>query len=35
MLKQLKRQAELHEKIDEAELGWLELHEALGAIPAD
>lgn len=33
--KLLKRQAELSEKIDEAELRWLELHEALEAIPAD
>ncbi len=33
--KLLKRQAELTEKIDEAELRWLELHEALEAIPAD
>ncbi len=33
--KLLKRQAELTEKIDEAELRWLELHEALDAIPAD
>ncbi|MBK6654889.1 ATP-binding cassette domain-containing protein [Zoogloea sp.] len=31
----LKRQAELAERIDEAELRWLELHEALEAIPAD
>ena len=33
--KLLKRQAELTGKIDEAELRWLELHEALDAIPAD
>ena len=33
--KLLKRQAELTGKIDEAELRWLELHEALEAIPAD
>ena len=33
--KLLKRQAELSAKIDEAELRWLELHEALEAIPAD
>ena len=31
----LQRQAELTGKIDEAELRWLELHEALEAIPAD
>jgi ATP-binding cassette subfamily F protein 3 len=31
----LKRQAELSGRIDEAELRWLELHEALEAIPAD
>ena len=31
----LKRQAELGEKIEEAELRWLELHEALEAIPVD
>jgi phosphoserine phosphatase len=31
----LKRQAELAERLDEAELRWLELHEALEAIPAD
>ncbi|TXG88645.1 MAG: ABC transporter ATP-binding protein, partial [Rhodocyclaceae bacterium] len=31
----LKRQAELSERIDDAELRWLELHEALDAIPAD
>ena len=31
----LKRQAELAERIDEAELRWLELHEALEAIPTD
>ncbi|HMU16596.1 MAG TPA: ABC transporter ATP-binding protein, partial [Thauera aminoaromatica] len=30
-----KRQAELAERIEEAELRWLELHEALEAIPAD
>ena len=33
--KLLKRQAELTEKIDAAEMRWLELHEALDAIPAD
>ncbi|MCE1185968.1 MAG: ATP-binding cassette domain-containing protein [Zoogloea sp.] len=33
--KLLKRQAELAERLDEAELRWLELHEALEAIPAD
>ncbi|MCK6410568.1 MAG: ABC transporter ATP-binding protein, partial [Thauera sp.] len=30
-----KRQAELAARIEEAELRWLELHEALEAIPAD
>ena len=33
--KLIKRQGELTDKIDEAELRWLELHEALEAIPAD
>ncbi len=33
--KLLKRQGELTDRIDEAELRWLELHEALEAIPAD
>jgi ATP-binding cassette, subfamily F, member 3 len=31
----LRRQTELTERIDEAELRWLELHEALEALPAD
>ena len=31
----LKRQGELTDRIDEAEMRWLELHEALEAIPAD
>ncbi|MDD3354667.1 ATP-binding cassette domain-containing protein, partial [Zoogloea sp.] len=31
----LQRQAELTERIEEAELRWLELHEALDAIPGD
>ena len=33
--KLLKRQAELTDRIDTAEMRWLELHEALDAIPAD
>jgi ATP-binding cassette, subfamily F, member 3 len=33
--KLLKRQGELSDRIDEAEMRWLELHEALEAIPAD
>ena len=33
--KLLKRQAELTDRIDTAEIRWLELHEALDAIPAD